>query len=112
AGLDGNVDEHAAAFARAGVAQVMIAFRRSPEGDRAAEKIAVRFSDAGLECFRVVFPKGMDANDFLLKSPGGFEALLRQAEWLGRGKAKTAAVDAPGPAAAITPMIEIERAPL
>jgi DNA primase len=100
AGLDGPLDEHAAAFAKAGVAQVMIAFRRSPEGDRAAEKVAARLSDAGLECFRVVFPKGMDANDFLLKSPDGFEALLRQAEWLGKGKAKTASVKAPVPTAA------------
>ncbi|MCC6750546.1 MAG: hypothetical protein IT371_22975, partial [Deltaproteobacteria bacterium] len=58
----------------------MIALRRSPEGDRAAQKVADRLGEAGLECFRAVFPKGMDANDFLLKSPGGFEALLRQAE--------------------------------
>jgi hypothetical protein len=106
AGLDGHVDEHAAAFAKAGIAQVMLAFRRSPEGDRAAEKVAVRFGEAGLECFRVVFPKGLDANDFLLKSPGGFEALLRQAEWLGKGKAKTAEADAPTPAASSEPTIE------
>jgi DNA primase len=112
AGLHEPLDEHAAAFAKAGVEQVMLAFRRSPEGDRAAEKVAARLSDAGLECFRVVFPKGLDANDFLLKSQGGFEALLRQAEWLGKGKAKAATVEAPGPTAAITPMIEIERAPL
>jgi DNA primase len=112
AGLDGNIDEQAAAFMKAGVGQVMIAFRRSPEGDRAAEKVAGRLSDAGLECFRVVFPKGMDANDFLLKSPGGFEALLRQAEWLGKGKAKAREVEAPVPSATTTLLIEVDRAPL
>jgi DNA primase len=106
AGLDGPLDEHAAAFVKAGVAQVMLAFRRSPEGDRAAEKVAARLGEAGLECFRVVFPKGMDANDFLLKSPGGFEALLRQAEWLGKGKAKTAAVEPPVPIAVPTPTFD------
>jgi hypothetical protein len=110
AGQEGNVDEHAAAFAKAGALQVMIAFRRSPEGDRAAEKVAARLGEAGLECFRVVFPKGMDANDFLLKSPGGFEALLRQAEWLGKGKAKTAAVEAPVPTAVTSPTIDDEPA--
>jgi DNA primase len=110
AGLDGPLDEHAAAYAKAGVEQVMIAFRRSPEGDRAAEKVAARLSDAGLECFRVVFPKGMDANDFLLKSPDGFEALLRQAEWLGKGKAKTASVKAPVPTAVTSPTIDNEPA--
>jgi DNA primase len=112
AGLHGPLDEHAAAFAKAGVEQVMLAFRRSPEGDRAAEKVAARLSDAGLECFRVVFPKGMDANDFLLKSQGGFEALLRQAEWLGKGKAKTAALETPVPAVTTTPTIGVEPAPL
>jgi DNA primase len=112
AGLDGHVDEHVAAFAKAGVQQAMIAFRRSPEGDRAAEKVAARLGDAGLECFRVVFPKGQDANDFLLKSPGGFEARLRQAEWLGKGKAKTAEVEVPVKTAAPTPTFETADEPL
>lgn len=97
AGLDGSVEAHATAFAKHGIEQVMIAFRRSPEGDHAAEKVAARFGEAGLACFRVMFPKGMDANDFLLKSPGGFEALLRQAEWLGKGKAKAPATEVPVP---------------
>jgi hypothetical protein len=44
----------------------------------------------------------MDANDFLLKTPGGFEALLRQAEWMGKGLAKTASVAAPVPPATVT----------
>ena len=72
AGLDGPVDEHIAAFRNHGIEQVMIAFRRTPEGDHAAEKIVARLADAGVECFRVVFPKDMDANEFLLKSAGGF----------------------------------------
>jgi DNA primase len=112
AGLDGPLDEHAAAFVKAGVGQAMIAFRRSPEGDGAAEKVAARVGEAGLECFRVVFPKGMDANDFLLKAPGGFEALIRQAEWLGKGKAKTAAVEAPVNTAVPMPTFETADEPL
>jgi len=96
AGLDGPTDEHVAAFARHRTEQVLLAFRRTPEGDRAAEKIAACLADAGVECFRVVFPKGMDANDFALRpAPGGFEALLRRAEWMGRGKPEVASASTP-----------------
>jgi hypothetical protein len=100
AGLDGVLDEHLTVFESYGVEQAMLAFRRSPEGDRAAKKVAERLGKAGLECFRVVFPRGMDANDFLLKSPGGFEGQLRQAEWMGKGTAKTFGMDAPVPSSA------------
>jgi hypothetical protein len=54
----------------------------------------------------------MDANDFLLKSPDGFEALLRRAEWLGTGKAKMTAVDAPVRTAAFAPTSDDEPAAL
>ena len=45
----------------------------------------------GIECFRVQFPKGMDANEFALKSsprrrPG---RVLNSAAWLGKGKRPT-----------------------
>jgi hypothetical protein len=104
AGLDGSIDDHLAAFAEHATEQVLIAFRRTPEGDPAAEKIAACLGDAGVECFHVVFPKGMDANEFSLKPmPGGFEALLRQAEWMGKGKTKPAVVGAPAPTAAAAP---------
>ena len=102
AGLDGLLDEHVAVFESHGIEQVMLAFRRSPEGDRAASKAAERLGESGIECFRVVFPKGMDANDFLLKTPGGFEGLLRQAEWMGKGLAKTADVVTPASAPTAT----------
>jgi len=101
AGLDGPIDEHIAAFNSQGIGQVMIAFRRTPDGDRATGKVAAQLSDAGVECFRIVFPKGMDANDFAVKpAPGGFDALLRRAEWMGNGKMKPAIVSAPVPAPA------------
>src|SRR5690606_13731045 len=94
-GVDGLTDDHLAVFAEAGIEQVMIAFGRDADGDRGAKKVAEQLTDAGFECFRVVFPAGMDANDYWVKrSPGpdGFEKLLRQATWLGKGKAKAAVV--------------------
>src|SRR3990172_209345 len=46
-GLDGPLDEHIVSFAKHGVEQVMMAFRRSPEGDRTAEKVASRLKSPG-----------------------------------------------------------------
>jgi hypothetical protein len=62
---------------------------------RGAKKVAATLTDAGFDCFRVVFLADMDANDYWVKrSPGpdGFERLLRQATWLSKGKAKPAVV--------------------
>jgi DNA primase len=94
-GVDGLTDDYLAVFAEVGIEQVMIAFGRDADGDRGAKKVAATLTDAGFECFRVVFPAGMDANDYWVKrSPGtdGLEKLLRQATWLGKGKAKPAVV--------------------
>ena len=43
----------------------------------------------GVECFRVLFPKGMDANEYSLKvqpAAKSLGVLLNKAEWLGKGK--------------------------
>ena len=42
----------------------------------------------GIECFRVLFPKGMDANEYALKvtpAAKSLELALNKAEWLGKG---------------------------
>lgn len=94
-GVDGLTDDHLAVFAEAGIEQVMIAFGRDADGDRGTKRVAAPLTDASFDCFRIVFPAGMDANDYWVKrSPGtdGFEKLLRQATWLGKGKAKAAVV--------------------
>ncbi len=43
---------------------MLIAFDRDEAGDRGAEALAVRLMAEGLECFRLLFPKGMDANAY------------------------------------------------
>ena len=43
----------------------------------------------GIECFRVQFPKGMDANEYARKvtpAAKSLGVLLNRAEWLGKGK--------------------------
>ena len=45
----------------------------------------------GIECFRVQFPKGMDANEYALQGDAGGEEPGRRCSgtraWLGKGKA-------------------------
>ena len=43
----------------------------------------------GIECFRVQFPKGMDANEYALQHQAGGQGLgmlLSSAAWLGKGR--------------------------
>src|SRR3546814_6804186 len=44
---------------------------------------------AGIACFRILFPKGMDANAYALAvtpASRSLGVLIRKAEWLGQGK--------------------------
>lgn len=86
-GIEGFTDEHLAAFKRHGTQRILIAYDRDEPGDKAADKLAVQLIAAGIECLRVRFPKGMDANSTALKLTPAQHSLglmLRQAEWIGR----------------------------
>jgi hypothetical protein len=72
---------------------VLIAFDRDEAGDKGAEKVAGQLVEAGLECYRVQFPRGMDANEYARKMEPADKALslvLRSAVWMGKGPARTA----------------------
>ena len=89
-GVEGFTDELMQAFKTHAVARVLIAYDRDEAGDRAADKLAARLMSEGMECYRVVFPKGMDANEYALKVTPAAKSLgllIRQAQWLGKGKA-------------------------
>ncbi|MBE7486621.1 MAG: toprim domain-containing protein [Polyangiaceae bacterium] len=89
-GIEGFTDDHREAFRRHGVERVFIAFDRDEAGERGADKLAAELIAGGVEAWRVVFPKGMDANEFSLKVGPAEKSLglvLRNAEWLGKGKA-------------------------
>ncbi|MBA3854708.1 MAG: DNA primase, partial [Gemmatimonas sp.] len=95
-GVEGLTDDHLAVFARCGVKRVLIAFDRDDAGERGAEKVAERLMAAGLECYRVQFPKAMDANEYACKvtpADKSLGLLIRKAVWLGKG---TAPSEAPG----------------
>lgn len=95
-GVEGLTDDHLAAFKRLGVRRVLIAFDRDDAGERGAERAAERLMAAGIECYRVPFPKGMDANEYALKvtpADKSLGLLIRKAVWLGKGAAPA---EAPG----------------
>ena len=86
-GVEGFTADHVAAFQRYGTKRVLIAYDRDEAGDKAAEKLAEQLIALGIECLRVRFPKGMDANSTALKLTPAQHSLglmLRQAEWMGR----------------------------
>jgi DNA primase len=82
------------------VGRVLIAFDRDEAGDRGADALAKRLGAEGIECFRVLFPAGQDANSFAtsVQEPAGALAqLLREAVWIGAGTPQ------PAPAVSVEP---------
>lgn len=89
-GVEGFTDEILAALKEHGVERVLIAYDRDDAGERAAAKLAAVLMAQGIECFRIQFPKGMDANEYALKVTPATKSLgllIRKAVWLGSGKA-------------------------
>ena len=89
-GTNGFTEDHLAAFRQHGVRRVLLAFDRDPAGDRGAAELAERLRNEGFECYRIEFPKGMDANEYALKVTPAAKSLgllIRKAVWLGQGKA-------------------------
>lgn len=99
-GVNGFTEEHLAAFKALNIERVLIAFDRDEAGNVAAERVAKQLNDAGIDAFRVLFPKGMDANAYALKVGPAAKSLdlaLRKAEWMGNGqRPASAAVSASG----------------
>ena len=90
-GIEGFTADHLAAFQCHGTERILIAYDRDEAGDRAAEKLAIQLNAAGLDCYRVLFPKGMDANEYALKVTPAAKSLgiaIRKAQWLGKGEPK------------------------
>ncbi len=77
-------------MAAGGLKRVLIAFDRDEAGERGAAKFAEKLLALGIDCYRIVFPKGMDANEYAMKVQPAAKALgllIRKAEWMGKGVA-------------------------
>jgi DNA primase catalytic core len=91
-GVNGFTDELLATFKACGTQRVLIAFDRDEAGDRAADALAKRLMSEGLDCARILFPRGMDANEYACKVGPPQKSLgvaIRSAQWLGRGSRPT-----------------------
>jgi DNA primase catalytic core len=87
-GVNGFTADHRAAFERHGTERVYIAYDRDDAGDKAAAKLAEELMEMGVECFRVQFPKGQDANEYARVTQPAAKALgvlLTGAAWMGKG---------------------------
>ena len=101
-GVEGFTHDHLAAMKSFGTKKVLIAYDRDEAGERAAAALAEKLIAEGLECFRVLFPRGMDANEYAKKvQPPAVTlgVLLRSAEWIGKGMSVSVSYSEP-PAAA------------
>jgi DNA primase len=85
-GTNGFTDELFAAILARKVQCVRIAYDADEAGNKAALRDAERLAAHGVECFRVKFPHGMDANEYAAKvtpAPKSLAAALNAAQWLG-----------------------------
>jgi DNA primase len=77
-------------FTRYGTQRVLLAFDRDEAGERGTAKVAEKLMAIGIECFRIRFPTGMDANAYAVhqgnKASQALGQLIRQAHWLGNGQ--------------------------
>ena len=63
-GTSGFTKDHLEAFKKSGVKSVLIAYDRDEAGDIAAAKLAELLESEGIASSRLLFPKGMDANEY------------------------------------------------
>jgi len=88
-GVNGFTADHRAAFEKHGTTRVYMAYDRDEAGEKATRELAEELMQMGIECFRILFPKGMDANEYSCKvqpAAKSLGVLLNKAEWLGKGK--------------------------
>ncbi len=89
-GIEGFTDEMPELFKKYNTSRVLIAFDRDEAGERGAAKVAEKLRTNGIECFRIRFPQGLDANAYAVQqgkaTSDSLGRLIRQAEWLGQGE--------------------------
>jgi len=106
-GIEGFTEDHLAAFKAHGTERALIAYDRDDAGERGATRVAGQLMQAGIEAWRIQFPKGMDANAYACKVTPATKSLgivIRKAVWLGQGKPP--AQPEPEPVPAASPALE------
>ncbi|WP_419622470.1 toprim domain-containing protein, partial [Thiolapillus sp.] len=86
----GFTEDHLTVFKQANIKRVLIAYDRDEAGNTAAVKLAEQLQVEGFACYRLHFPKGMDANAYALEVRPANKSLgvvIRSAQWMGDGEA-------------------------
>jgi DNA primase catalytic core len=102
-GVHGFTADHLEALKKYGTEKVLIAYDRDEAGEKAAGELAPRLAEAGIDVSRILFPRGMDANDYARKVTPASESLgvvIRAAQFVAKGKRA-----APPPAPAEPPAV-------
>jgi hypothetical protein len=92
------------ALAAAKVQRVVLSFDRDPAGDKGADEVAAQIMARGIECRRVLFPHGQDANEYARQVQPAAKSLgllLNAAAWMGKGKLSVDASRAPAPSSLV-----------
>ena len=101
-GTEGFTEELLQAFRDHKTRRVYLAYDRDDAGERAATRDAEKLQRFGIECLRVKFPHGMDANEYARKvtpADKSLRLLVNAAEWIGKGSTAAPAVVADAPSA-------------
>jgi len=97
-GVNGFTEDHRVALRKHGTKKILIAYDRDKAGESSTLELAGELVSMGIDCYRVLFPKGMDANEYATKvkpAAKSLAVLLNKAEWLGKGKRQAATVSDP-----------------
>ena len=99
-GVNGFTDEMLNAIQNSNIKRILIAYDNDEAGNGAADELAKKLNSVGIDVFRVKFPSGQDANEYASKLQMGLDKgqpghaslglAIRNAEWLGNGKAQPA----------------------
>jgi len=84
-GINGFTDDILQALVSHQIKRVLIAYDRDEAGNKAAVEVAKKLNQQGIDCFRVLFPKGMDANEYACQMSPPEKSLalvIRKAEWI------------------------------
>ncbi|URG49860.1 toprim domain-containing protein [Pectobacterium quasiaquaticum] len=113
-GVNGFTEEMRQSLIRHGVKQVLIAFDNDAAGDEGAVKLAESLAADGIVPFRVVFPAGMDANEYLCKvsePERAFRAAVEGAMAMGEAvSAEPELGSVPPPASALAAVVPVVKA--
>ena len=105
-GTSGFTDELLQALLDKKIKRVLIAYDRDKAGNEAAEKVAKILNKHGIDAYRVLFPKNMDANEYALKMTPAVQSLglvIRKAEPMGAVVNEITSSSATAPGVALSP---------